>query len=107
MEKNEARRWGGEPLGKVLEPILEELHDTLWEFHANYPGVQEKFSDACLAYAAKIFMSVLLDRMWDMQEKENMKQKDREKMAKYFGAKIKDLVFQACNYDLHKFYKDK
>jgi hypothetical protein len=93
------------PLGTTLSPILNEIESALWdmEYHtAEKPCyTKEGFRSAC-----KIFMSVVLDKMWELQEAEKMPQAEREKMAVKAGQAVREMVKTFCDIDTHKLYKD-
>lgn len=90
-------------LGKHFSPILEEMEDALWEFEALNIGPPQ-FTDEGFRASCKIFMAALMDKMWVMQSKENMLNKDREKMAEYAGQEIRKLIKVMTNIDTKDLY---
>jgi len=92
------------PLGTTLSPILNEIEDALWDMEATLAEkpcyTKEGFRSAC-----KIFMSVILDKMWELQEAEQMPQKEREKMAVKAGQAVREMVKTFCDIDTHTLYK--
>ena len=58
-------------IGKKISPILVEIENTLWEFESN-KGVKPEYTDEGFRSATKIFMSTIMDKMWELQEKENI-----------------------------------
>lgn len=93
-----------ETIGQKISPILVEIEDTLWEHEARQGGKPEFTIDGFRA-AAKIFMAVLMDKMYEMQEKESMPQKERENMAEAAGKEFRKLVKTYTNIDTHELYK--
>lgn len=91
-------------LGQKLSPILEEISDTLWESEANNPRPCE-YTDKGFHAATKIFMSTMMDKMWILQEKEDMPLNERIKMVEHCGKKIRKLILEMTNEDSFKFYK--
>jgi len=91
------------PLGETLSPILTELEDALWEMEAT---IAEKpcYTDKGFRGACKIFMSVLLDRMYELQIKENISQEDKELMATKAGEEVRALVKTYTGIDTHTLY---
>ena len=59
-------------IGKQLSPILEEIENTLWEFEMRNFG-NPQFTDEGFRAALKIFMSAILDKMWNIQNWDKVK----------------------------------
>jgi hypothetical protein len=91
-------------LGEQLSPILSEIQDTLLDHDIEMRG-QPKFTKEGFTAGIYIFQSVLLDKMWDMQEQEGMDLVHRMEMAEYAGTQIKKLVLEMTNIDTFKLYK--
>lgn len=92
-------------LGQKLSPILTEIEDTLWEFEANRPGVPLKFSQEGFRAAIKIFTCTLLEKMWDLQQKNAVPQKERERLVTEAGQSIRAFVQKYTGIDPHDLYK--
>lgn len=92
-------------IGKKLSPILVEIENTLWEFEAN-SGMKPEFTDEAFMAATKIFMSILMDKMWNLQTNENISNDDRIKMAENAGNEIRQLIKTYTGMDTHDFYKE-
>jgi len=92
-------------LGKKLSPILVEIENTLWEFEANYATYKPEYPIDAFRAATKIFMSALMDKMFDLQEKENMDLNDRCEMATKVGEDIRKLIKIYTNIDTLELYK--
>jgi hypothetical protein len=90
-------------IGKKLSPVLEEIELTLLEYEANI-GIQPEFTDEGFRAGIKIFSSVMLDRIWNLQESEELSMDDRIKMAESFGNKIKEIVKTYTNIDTRQLY---
>ncbi len=93
-------------IGEDISPILKEIEDTLWEFEANV-GVQPLYTEDGFRASIKIFLSAMADKMWDLQEKENMPMEDRALMGEKVGDSIRQLVKTFTDIDTHDFYKKK
>lgn len=89
-------------IGKRLSPILVEIEETLWE--AN--GIKPDFTPEATRAACKIFITVLMDKMFDLQEQEEMPIEDRENMAIKLGTEIRNLVKTYANIDTFKMYEE-
>jgi hypothetical protein len=90
-------------IGKKLSPVLEEIELTLLEYEANI-GIQPEFTDEGFRAGIKIFSSVMLDRIWNLQESEELSMDDRIKMAESFGNKIREIVKTYTNIDTRQLY---
>lgn len=62
------------------------------------------YTEEGFAGATKVFMSAMLDKMWELQERENMPQEAREQMAQELGQKIKELVKVYTDIDTTKLW---
>jgi hypothetical protein len=91
-------------IGKKISPILEEIEDTLWEFEANN-GQKPEFTIEGFRAATKIFMSVLMDKIWELQEDEKFIMPDRENMAQKAGEDVRKLIKTYTGIDCHDLYK--
>lgn len=88
-------------IGNKLEPVYKEIHDALWEYEANCnepPG----FSVEGFGYAAKIFMSALMEQMWNNQQAKDVPLNKRCVEAEELGNKLKDLIKEYTDIDMHK-----
>ena len=95
-----------ETIGSKLTPILVEIENTLLEFEA-YNGSKPIFPDDALRAATKIFSSVLMDKIYDLQEFEKIDMKDRENMAYWAGNEIRKLIKNSTGIETHDFYNEK
>lgn len=93
-------------IGKKISPILVEIENTLWEFEANNEDIKPEYTDEGFRATLKIFMSVLMDKMWELQFNEKIDIKDRLNMAEKAGNDLRELVKTYTNIDTHEFYSD-
>jgi len=91
-------------IGKKLSPILSEIEDTLWEFELNSRIKPEYTIDGFRA-GIKIFMSVLMDKIWELQSDEKMDIQDRINMVEKVGQDVRKLVKTYTDIDTHDLYK--
>lgn len=89
-------------IGKKISPILEEIENTLWEFEVS--GVKPEYTDEGFRAGIKIFASVLMDKIWELQEGENTENQDRLNMVQKAGEDIRGLVKTYTNIDCHELY---
>lgn len=93
-------------IGQKLSPVLIEIEDTLWEYEA-FNGAPPGYTIEGFRATTKIFFSALMDKMWDLQQKENMPMEDRLAMAEKVGNTIKDIIKTYTDIDCHKLYNKK
>ena len=91
--------------GFNLTPVLEEIHDTLWEIDARKNQEPYEFGDTAVRSALKILMCVTMDKLWANQELTNMPIEEREKQAMELGQAYKDLFKKHLGIDTHKLYE--
>lgn len=92
-------------IGKQLSPILAEIEASIIEFDC-YANTKPHYTNDALRAAGKILLSVIMDKMWDMQEEDNMKREYRMEMAQKCGEELRQLFKTYCNVDSHDFYKE-
>ena len=92
-------------LGEQLNPLLEEIEDIILDFEYE-SGEKPDYSLSAFRAATKIFMSALMDKMWDLQVQENISQEDRENMATKAGEELRRLVKTYTNIDTFDLYKE-
>ncbi len=91
-------------IGKKISPILSEIENSIWEFEASV-GIKTEFTTEGFRAATKIFMSVLMDKIWELQEGENITMEDRMNMVQKAGEDVRHLIKVYTNIDTHEFYK--
>jgi len=91
-------------IGKKIQPILKEIEDTLWEFEA-HSGEKPNFPEESLASATKIFMSVMMDKLYELNIKEEMDLETSSAMAEKCGEDIRKIIKVYTGKDSHDFYK--
>jgi len=93
-------------IGEKLSPVLAEIEAALWEFEAEV-GIKPEFSDEGFKAGVKIFMSVMMDKLYTLQSKENMPMEDRGNMAMKLGMDIRKLIKTYTDIDTHEMYENK
>lgn len=88
-------------LGEKISPILVEIENALLENYETKPG----FNDEGFRASVYIFQSVLLDKMWELQEKEDITIETRADMATKCGESIRSLIKTFTDIDTHNLYK--
>jgi len=91
-------------IGEDISLILEKIEVLLWS-HEIYEKTRPEYPIEGFRAATKIFMSVILDKMWELQEKENMTMENRKKMAEKAGDDLKNLIKVYTNIDTFTFYE--
>jgi len=95
------------PIGTELSPMLIEIEDLIWDFEYDNPKEQGKYSKEGFRGAIKIFMSALLDKMWDFQEENKISQEDRIKKAEEAGQIVRLFIKSYTGIDSIDLYKNK
>lgn len=90
-------------IGQKISPILSEIEDTLWEFEA-HSGIKPEYTIEGFRAATKIFMSVMMDKIWELQSDENIDMEDRMNMAQKCGEDVRKLVKTYTNIDTQELY---
>lgn len=91
-------------IGQKLSPILEEIEFAIIEFDSEV-NTKPNYSNSALRSASKILISVVMDKMWELQEKEGIPQEDRENMAVAAGNELRNYLKKFCDVDSFDFYK--
>jgi len=91
-------------IGKQISPMLSEIEDTLWEFEANV-GEYPEYPDDGFRAGIKIFMSVMMDRMYQLQSSEKLDELDSLNMAQKLGEEVRKLVKVYTDIDTFDLYK--
>jgi len=91
-------------IGKRISPVLESIEDALWDWEYG-PNGKPEYTDEGFRSAVKIFMSVLMDKMWGLQQNENIDINDRMSMVKKCGDDVRSLIKTYTNIDTHELYK--
>lgn len=90
-------------IGEKLSPVLYDIETLIIE-HEAYAGTPCEFTDEGFRAALKIFMAAMLDRLWSLQESENISQELRCEMSREMGIKLKDFVRIYTGIDTTKLY---
>jgi len=91
-------------IGKSLSPILLEIEEIIIENEVNL-GIKPDYSKEALRSATKIFMSVILDKMWELQKLENIDIEDSDNMAIKCGEEIRVFIKKFTDIETHDLYK--
>ena len=91
-----------EMLIKKLEPILAELEMCILEF--NVTGKKPNWSNESFMAQITLFMSGLVDKMYDKEIKNNTDFEQRCKTETKMGNELRDFIMQYTDLDTHKIY---
>lgn len=92
------------PIGQKLSPILEELENTLID-HASYNGSKPEFTNDGFRAGVQIFMSVMMDKLYEVQMSEGKTIEQSSNEATMMGFSIRGLILQYTKIDTHNLYK--
>ena len=87
--------------GELMSPVLLDIESAIHEFTIGKYG-KPHYSAAALRSAAVIFTSVLMDKIWELQDREDMSLDIRKKMAQKCGEDIRKLVKVYTDIDTHE-----
>jgi len=90
-------------LGEELNPILLEIEEHIFANEAEELG-NPNYSIEAFRASVKIFVSAIMDKMWELQVSENISMEDRCKMVFNVGNEIRKLVNTYTGIDTHKLY---
>ena len=92
-------------IGKYITPILIEIENTIFSSESDIQAKPNYGHDGFRA-AVKIFMSVMLDKMYELQNDENLSFEDRSNMATNLGYDLRKLIKTYTDIDTHTLYND-
>jgi hypothetical protein len=90
-------------VGEGVSKALCEVEDVLWG--CDFAEARVSFTDEGFRASVKVFMSALMDKMYELQDKEGLSLDVRLGMAQKAGDGIRDLVKIYTNLDTHELYK--
>ena len=91
-------------IGEKITPILVEIELTICE-HEENRGSTPDYPIEGLRAATKIMMSLLMDKMFELQDKEAIPQEQREAMATSAGKEFRKLIKTYTGIDTYDLYK--
>jgi len=93
-----------EKVGQKISPILEYLENYLWEYEATV-GEKPEYTEGGFRGAVKVFMSAIMDKMFDIQTKEKMTLEDMEAMVTACGNDLRKFVHTYTGIDTKELYE--
>lgn len=93
-------------IGKELSDIFSKVANTLWRFEVDL-GMKPGYTEEGFKGGIKIFMSVLMDKIFELQEDEDLSIEDRMNMATKAGEDIRKLVKTYTGLDTKNFYNER
>lgn len=91
-------------IGIAISPLLERIENTLWLHEANQGDPPGYTMDGFRAII-KIFMSAMMDKMWELQVEEDLDLEDKKAMAESCGEDLRKLVHTYTGIDTLNMYK--
>lgn len=80
------------------------VEEAFWK-HEFLEPEKPNFPDEAVRAATKIFFTIIMDRIYNLQEDEEMETDIRESMAFAFGNDLRKLIKTYTNLDSHNFYE--
>ncbi|MDA3781160.1 MAG: hypothetical protein PF487_13185 [Bacteroidales bacterium] len=90
-------------IGKKLSPVLDEIEQSLWEYEVEF-GNKPDYTLNGFRAGIKIFMSVMMDKVWELQQNEKITMDDRIKMVEQLGKDVRKLIKIYTDIDTHELY---
>lgn len=91
-------------IGKMVSPVLEEIEAALWTYDS-FSVDPPEYTMGGFRASIRIFSSALMERLWVLQEKEEMDLEDRLAMAERCGQDIRNLVKVYADIDTKTIYE--
>jgi len=92
-------------IGESLSPILEDIEDLILE-HQVMMGEKPNFTEGALIASVTIFASCLMDKIWELQEREGIDMEHRLAMVKQAGEDIRKIVRTYADVDVVKMLEE-
>lgn len=89
--------------GELVEPCLVDLEDVFIDYEANHL-VKPRHSLNTFRAVSRLFASVMIDKIDDLQEKEGIDFEDRMKMCQKFGEDFSKLIKIYADIDTKTLY---
>ena len=93
-------------IGEKLSPVLEEIENALWEFEFDYPHIKPEYTTDGFRAACKIFMSAMLDKMYENMQVKGISQEEAELEAQQLGQELRQLVLEHTGIDTVDLYSE-
>jgi hypothetical protein len=93
-------------MNDTLERMVDIVENVVLDREVDTPGVIRGYSDSCFRGSLKIFMHVLLEKMWAKQEADNMSFEDRCAAVESVGAELRELILKQTGIDTTKLYDE-
>jgi hypothetical protein len=91
-------------IGESLSQILLEIEEIIIENEVDL-GVKLNYNKEAIRSATIIFMSVITEKMWELQKLENIDIEDRGNMSIKCGEELRAFVKKFTDIDTHELYK--
>lgn len=93
-----------ETIGQRISTVLVEVENILWDYEIR-DGAQPCYPDEAFRATTKIFLSVLMDRIWELKKREGISLDDVGGMATKAGEDFRKLIKTYTDIDTHSLYK--
>lgn len=91
-------------IGERLSRVLTSVEGSLWEHEINLSEPVDLTNDGFRA-AIKIFSTAIMDKVWELQEREGIDLEDRLAMSEKCGQEIRRIVKTFTDIDTQQLYK--
>lgn len=91
-------------IGERLSRVLTSVEGSMWEHEINLSEPVDLTNDGFRA-AIKIFSTAIMDKVWELQEREGIDLEDRLAMSEKCGQEIRRIVKTFTDIDTQQLYK--
>lgn len=91
-------------IGRAISPLMEQIEGALW-LHEHQEGIPPGYTMDGFRAIVKIFMSAMMDKMYELQVKEDLDLEDKKAMAESCGEDLRKLVHTYTGIDTLEMYK--
>lgn len=93
-------------IGEQISPTLELIEMHLWSWEVQDGNGKPDYTKGGFRAAVKIFISAIMDKIWELQEDEKISMDDRERMVQKCGEDLQKLIKTYTDIDTKDLYKE-
>lgn len=93
------------PVGETVKPLLLIIENAIWNHEAEHSEMMPQFDNESFRAVVKIFITTIIERIWSLQESEDMSFDTRCEMAKSAAEEVRKFIKVYTDIDTMKFYE--
>ena len=90
--------------GEDVSTALVNMGEVMFIFESEHKNEKPDYTIDGFRAATKIFMNVIMDKMWELQQSEDLDMEDKIKMAEKCGQDLRNFVKIYTNIDTFELY---